>query len=188
MSSEGVTQVYFWICGTSTHRRRGVRASGLVCNCSSGSLVQALTCSADSFNVSQVYAIIVLPNGGPDLETYTFDNAGKTGWKQACSIFWQVTKTLAQAEELVSFEVRAPRRATLLAHHIAIASRFAFGSDLGQEFATRQPERSQYEDACVAVYGPPFTWNQDNSDRFRLIADECRRRCTGCEGTLDTIR
>ncbi|THV08304.1 hypothetical protein K435DRAFT_708012 [Dendrothele bispora CBS 962.96] len=60
----------------------------------------------DTFNVSQVYAIIVLPNGGPDLETYTFSHPSKTGWRQACSIFWQVTKSLAHAEQLVSFEHR----------------------------------------------------------------------------------
>ncbi|KAK0190807.1 hypothetical protein F5146DRAFT_569379 [Armillaria mellea] len=60
----------------------------------------------DMFTLSQVYAIIVLPNGGPDLETYTFRNATKTGWRQACSIFWQVAKSLAHAEQLVSFEHR----------------------------------------------------------------------------------
>ncbi|KAF7301926.1 Other/Haspin protein kinase [Mycena indigotica] len=58
----------------------------------------------DTFAVSQAYAIIVLPNGGPDLEAYTF--AAKNGWKQACSIFWQVAKTLGHAEQLVSFEHR----------------------------------------------------------------------------------
>ncbi|KAI0751003.1 hypothetical protein C8Q80DRAFT_1154949 [Daedaleopsis nitida] len=60
----------------------------------------------DTFTVSQLYAIIVLPNGGPDLEAYTFSTPTKTGWQQACSIFWQVTRTLAEAEELVSFEHR----------------------------------------------------------------------------------
>lgn len=60
----------------------------------------------DMFTLSQVYAIIVLPNGGPDLETYTFRNATKMGWRQACSIFWQVAKSLAHAEQLVSFEHR----------------------------------------------------------------------------------
>ncbi|KAJ7068563.1 other/Haspin protein kinase [Mycena amicta] len=58
----------------------------------------------DTFTVSQAYAIIVLPNGGPDLEAYTF--ASKGGWKQAASIFWQVAKTLGHAEQLVSFEHR----------------------------------------------------------------------------------
>ncbi|KAF7332260.1 Other/Haspin protein kinase [Mycena kentingensis (nom. inval.)] len=58
----------------------------------------------DTFAVSQAYAIIVLPNGGPDLEAYTF--ASKGGWRQACSIFWQVAKTLGHAEQLVSFEHR----------------------------------------------------------------------------------
>ncbi|KAL1946497.1 hypothetical protein VTO73DRAFT_14601 [Trametes versicolor] len=60
----------------------------------------------DTFGVSQLYAIIVLPNGGPDLEAYTFSTPTKTGWRQACSVFWQVARTLADAEELVSFEVR----------------------------------------------------------------------------------
>ncbi|KAF8213832.1 hypothetical protein K438DRAFT_1955931 [Mycena galopus ATCC 62051] len=58
----------------------------------------------DTFSVSQAYAIIVLPNGGPDLEAYTFPAKG--GWKQACSVFWQVAKALAHAEQLVSFEHR----------------------------------------------------------------------------------
>ena len=61
---------------------------------------------ADTFKVSQVYAIIVLPNGGPDLEAYTFHSPSRTGWRQACCLFWQVAKALAHAEHLVSFEVR----------------------------------------------------------------------------------
>ncbi|KAK7060395.1 hypothetical protein VNI00_001160 [Paramarasmius palmivorus] len=60
----------------------------------------------DTFGVSQAYVIIVLPNGGPDLEAYKFTNATKNGWRQAASIFWQVTKALARAEQLVSFEHR----------------------------------------------------------------------------------
>ena len=55
--------------------------------------------------MSQVYAIIVLPNGGPDLESYSFPTAAKASWRQACSLFWQVARALAQAEELVAFEV-----------------------------------------------------------------------------------
>lgn len=60
------------------------------------------TSMLDTFTVSQVYAIIVLPNGGPDIETYTFP---KGGWRQASSLFWQVARTLAIAEDLVHFEV-----------------------------------------------------------------------------------
>ncbi|KAH7930725.1 hypothetical protein BV22DRAFT_1000095 [Leucogyrophana mollusca] len=60
----------------------------------------------DMFSVSQVYAIIVLPNGGPDLEAFTFKTPAKTGWHQACSLFWQVARALEQAEDLVSFEHR----------------------------------------------------------------------------------
>ena len=65
-----------------------------------------LMSSQDTFSGSQVYAIIVLPNGGPDLETYTFSSASKNGWAQACSIFWQVVYSISDAEDLVSFEVR----------------------------------------------------------------------------------
>ncbi|KAF9226674.1 hypothetical protein BS17DRAFT_794142 [Gyrodon lividus] len=60
----------------------------------------------DSFSLTQVYAIIVLPNGGPDLESFSFRNASKSGWHQACSVFWQVARALEQAEELVNFEHR----------------------------------------------------------------------------------
>ena len=63
--------------------------------------------------MSQAYAIIVLPNGGPDLETYTFPSPSKNGWMQACSIFWQVVYSVADAENLASFEVRAPREAVV---------------------------------------------------------------------------
>lgn len=60
----------------------------------------------DTFSGSQVYAIIVLPNGGPDLEAYTFASPPTNGWIKACSIFWQVVYSIADAEKLVSFEVR----------------------------------------------------------------------------------
>jgi len=62
--------------------------------------------STDGFKLSQVYAIIVLPNNGSDLETYSFPAPNKTGWRQAASIFWQVARSLSCAEQLVSFEVR----------------------------------------------------------------------------------
>ncbi|KAH7911578.1 hypothetical protein BJ138DRAFT_1125955 [Hygrophoropsis aurantiaca] len=68
----------------------------------------------DGFPVSQVYAIIVLPNGGPDLEAFAFKtrragSPAKTGtgaWHQACGVFWQVARALEQAEDLVAFEHR----------------------------------------------------------------------------------
>ncbi|KAG2077211.1 hypothetical protein BDR04DRAFT_1088144 [Suillus decipiens] len=60
----------------------------------------------DSFGLAQVYAIIVLPNGGPDLEAFAFKNAARFGWHQACSIFWQIATALDQAEDLMAFEHR----------------------------------------------------------------------------------
>ncbi|THH12399.1 hypothetical protein EW145_g61 [Phellinidium pouzarii] len=48
----------------------------------------------DHFSENQAYAIIILPNDGG------------SGWKQACSIFWQVTRSLGRAEELAHFEHR----------------------------------------------------------------------------------
>ena len=68
-------------------------------------MILSLRILPDCFTVSQTYAIIVLPNGGPDLESYNFATSSKTGWRQAASLFWQVAKALAQAEELVEFEV-----------------------------------------------------------------------------------
>ncbi|GJJ07172.1 hypothetical protein Clacol_001372 [Clathrus columnatus] len=58
----------------------------------------------DVFPKSQAYALVVLPNGGPDLESYRFPL--KAAWRQACSVFWQTAKALAIAEESVSFEHR----------------------------------------------------------------------------------
>ncbi|OBZ76602.1 Serine/threonine-protein kinase haspin [Grifola frondosa] len=60
----------------------------------------------DCFTVSQVFAIIVLPNGGADLEAYAFDTGSKNSWRQACSLFWQVARALSEAEDLVRFEHR----------------------------------------------------------------------------------
>lgn len=77
-------------------------------------LKQGLLLLLDTFKVSQLYAIIVLPNGGPDLEAYTFHNASRTGWRQASSLFWQVAKALAHAEQLVSFEVSLFKKSIFL--------------------------------------------------------------------------
>ncbi|KAJ7490320.1 hypothetical protein B0H11DRAFT_1912306 [Mycena galericulata] len=77
----------------------------------------------DTFAVSQAYAIIVLPNGGPDLEAYTFKSVSKNGWRQACSIFWQVAKALAHAEQLVSFEHRDLHLGQILVRETAGALR-----------------------------------------------------------------
>ncbi|KZT05662.1 uncharacterized protein LAESUDRAFT_681253 [Laetiporus sulphureus 93-53] len=77
----------------------------------------------DGFSVSQLYAIIVLPNGGPDLEAYTFKTASKTGWTQACSLFWQVARALADAEELVCFEHRDLHWGQILVKDIPVTSK-----------------------------------------------------------------
>ncbi|KAG8685507.1 hypothetical protein FRC08_013075, partial [Ceratobasidium sp. 394] len=58
----------------------------------------------DCFSPAQLYALLVLPDGGSDLEHYTF--VPRTSWRTAFSIFWQVSQTLAQAESLVRFEHR----------------------------------------------------------------------------------
>ncbi|KAJ1309234.1 hypothetical protein OPQ81_004901 [Rhizoctonia solani] len=58
----------------------------------------------DSFLPSQMFVLLVLPDGGPDLEHYTF--APRTSWRAASGIFWQVARTLARAESLVHFEHR----------------------------------------------------------------------------------
>ncbi|KAG9317380.1 hypothetical protein JVU11DRAFT_1579 [Chiua virens] len=60
----------------------------------------------DSFGLTQIYAIIILPNGGPDLESFALKNISKSGWHQACGVFWQVARALEQVENLVQFEHR----------------------------------------------------------------------------------
>ena len=67
-----------------------------------------LTCfdTSGSFLKSQTYAIILLPNGGPDLEAFPFATHSKaTAWQQACSVFWQVTRSISTAEKSLQFEV-----------------------------------------------------------------------------------
>ena len=55
------------------------------------------------FSTSQRFALIVLGDGGPDLEAFKFDK--RHGWIQAAAIFWQVSNSLARAEEWAKFEV-----------------------------------------------------------------------------------
>lgn len=57
-----------------------------------------------AFPPDQKYAVIVLQNGGTDLEAYNLKQS--YGWSQACSIFWQVAAALQRAEDLAQFEVR----------------------------------------------------------------------------------
>lgn len=57
------------------------------------------------FDAEQTYVVLCLSNGGWDLESTAFDSAN--GWRQAASVFWQVARTLALAEQAVEFEVRS---------------------------------------------------------------------------------
>ncbi|KAL0949250.1 hypothetical protein HGRIS_009328 [Hohenbuehelia grisea] len=108
----------------------------------------------DTFLVQQTYAIIVLPNGGPDLEAYTFSNASKTGWRQACSLFWQVTKTLGHAEQLVSFEHRDLHWGQVLVKDtpITYAAHHPLGAqDMNQRGKAPAAPRPMMDDQCHGV-------------------------------------
>lgn len=59
---------------------------------------------AAMFGSAQLYAILVLPYGGVDLESYVFSK--QTGWTEAAAIFFGVAAALAQAERQLEFEVR----------------------------------------------------------------------------------
>lgn len=59
---------------------------------------------AAMFGSAQLYAILVLPYGGVDLESYVFSK--QTGWTEAAAIFFGVATALAQAERQLEFEVR----------------------------------------------------------------------------------
>ncbi|KAF8969432.1 hypothetical protein BDZ97DRAFT_243732 [Flammula alnicola] len=104
----------------------------------------------DTFKVSQVYAIIVLPNGGPDLEAYTFHNASRTGWRQACSIFWQVAKALAHAEHLVSFEHRDLHWGQILVKNVPINANALKALNLNQKIKPKA-HRVWMDDASHGV-------------------------------------
>jgi uncharacterized protein (DUF849 family) len=62
------------------------------------------------FDNNQHYTLIVLADGGVDLESFQFD--ATIGWKQAAGVFWQVVDALAQAEQWTSFEVSLTNAAT----------------------------------------------------------------------------
>ncbi|TFK22321.1 hypothetical protein FA15DRAFT_622634 [Coprinopsis marcescibilis] len=126
----------------------------------------------DSFKLSQVYAIIVLPNGGPDLETYSFVNASKVGWKQACSIFWQVAKSLAHAERLVSFEHRDLHWGQILVKNVASQRPRLQAVNLNQAAKPKTPrvfmdDASHGVQATVIDLGLSRMDAGDGSDGFR---------------------
>ncbi|KAG8907003.1 hypothetical protein FRB99_005523 [Tulasnella sp. 403] len=56
------------------------------------------------FPATTHYALIILPHGGIDLESYVFNQ--KSSWRACVSVFWQVVRALALAEEAVQFEHR----------------------------------------------------------------------------------
>jgi serine/threonine-protein kinase haspin len=58
---------------------------------------------SEYFDEAQLYALVVLGDGGRDLESFKFDKP--IAWLQASGIFWQVVGALALAEEACSFEV-----------------------------------------------------------------------------------
>ena len=62
------------------------------------------------FDDNKHYTLIVLADGGLDLESFQFD--ATIGWKQAAGVFWQVVDALAHAEQWTSFEV------SLIYYHI----------------------------------------------------------------------
>ena len=114
-----------------------------------------LTICVDGFSVSQTYAIIVLPNGGPDLEAFTFTTGAKTCWAQAASLFWQVTRTLAEAEDLMHFEVGHSSSVLLIFSPTAddcAASRPTLGSNPGQDAPFRA--RATCYARPQGTYGP----------------------------------
>jgi serine/threonine-protein kinase haspin len=55
------------------------------------------------FAPEQLYLVLCLSDGGYDLESTAFDK--DAGWRQAASVFWQVSRALAAAEDELEFEV-----------------------------------------------------------------------------------
>ena len=122
--------LYYSTCGTNTIRPKVQKAFDQVRLSLFHSSTFIASTGPDMLAVSQVYAIIVLPNGGPDLEEYTFSQPTKAGWRQACSLFWQIVRALATAEDLVSFEVRyLSRYSHLDVQRPSAAQRSSLGPD-----------------------------------------------------------
>ena len=129
--------------------------------------------SLDSFTKDQLYTVIVLANGGPDLEAFTFPHAGMQ-WRQACSIFWQVAKSVAQAEALAHFEVRhKPHSRRTSVDTYKLASRSSLGSNpremrwtearrktqSSQETGNTSSARVDWARTCrIKLYGWLRTW------------------------------
>lgn len=55
------------------------------------------------FPSHQLYAVLLLPYGGIDLESYSFSRSH--GWAEAAGVFWSVSQAIAVAEKEVRFEV-----------------------------------------------------------------------------------
>ncbi|KAH9948402.1 hypothetical protein B0H21DRAFT_876161 [Amylocystis lapponica] len=108
----------------------------------------------DTFTVSQAYAIIVLPNGGPDLERTR---------SRACSLFWQITRTLAEAEELVGFEHRDLHWGQILVKNVPAPSRRTTGKKLPMDHAAHGVQATVIDlglarmDAEDGASGPRWT-------------------------------
>ncbi|KAF8341263.1 uncharacterized protein EI90DRAFT_3150429 [Cantharellus anzutake] len=65
--------------------------------------------SPEFLPADQEYVVIVLPHGGPDLETVALTaqrSKRRCTWRQCANIFWQVCEALAAAEEFMGFEHR----------------------------------------------------------------------------------
>lgn len=69
----------------------------------------------DDLAEEQLYAIILLSNGGTDLEHFEFDQ--KHGWQQAFSVTSQIFKAVALAEDEVAFEHRDLHEGQVLIRH-----------------------------------------------------------------------
>jgi hypothetical protein len=64
----------------------------------------------DFYEEDQLFAIIMLENGGSDLE-----HTELNGWKEAADVFWQVAFALARGEKEREFEVLLTFASALLA-------------------------------------------------------------------------
>ncbi|BGP29047.1 hypothetical protein JCM10296v2_000783 [Rhodotorula toruloides] len=98
---------------------------------------------------SQLYALILLSHAGSDLETYKL----KT-WRDAASVFMQVTQTLGFAEEKKGFEHRDLHWGNILVRHVSPSS-----ADIPRRLATLRlsdPPSSSDESSKAGLPTLPF--------------------------------
>ncbi|PWY97423.1 hypothetical protein BCV70DRAFT_202857 [Testicularia cyperi] len=150
-----------------------------------------------SFPASQLYAVLVMSDGGPDLETFKVRS-----WTQAAAVFWQVAAALGQAEQRHEFEHRdlhwgnvlVRSHTPLIAESAAAAAAARHGDERGKEdehevdtllstssSSTRQHSTRRSASSCAAAPASRAATRQEPALDLEFLLDP--KRC-GLQATV----